>query len=112
MIALNEPHTSGRYEPGALIRHRRYGYRGVVVSVDAECQADNEWYQKNQTQPDRNQSWHHVLVHETSTVTYAAGENLQPDDSTEEIQNPLVPHFFTAFDGVGYVRNSRPWPGG
>jgi heat shock protein HspQ len=110
MIALNEPLSNGRYEPGDLVRHRRYGYRGVVVSVDDICQADEAWYQKNQTRPDRDQPWHHVLVHETSTVTYAAGDNLLPEIEVAPIQHPLVEHFFAGFDGQKYIRNERQWP--
>lgn len=112
MIAFNESLASGRYEPGDLIRHSRYGYRGVVVSVDDACQADDDWYKKNQTQPDRDQAWHHVLVHGTSTTTYAAGENLLPDPSGGAVQHPLVPVFFDDFDGERYQRNDRGWPDG
>lgn len=112
MIAFNEELSSGAFEPGDLVRHRRYGYRGVVVAVDDACQADEAWYKKNQTQPDRDQPWHHVLVHETSTVTYAAGDNLLPDSSGEEILHPLTEHFFASFDGQKYVRNERQWPTG
>ena len=108
MIALNP--VPARFEPGQLVRHRRYGYRGVIVAVDDSCQADEDWYQKNQTQPDRSQPWHHVLVHGTSTITYAAGENLVADDSGTPIVHPRLRHFFDDFDGTAYERNERPWP--
>ena len=55
------------FEPGQLIRHRPYGYRGVVVDRDEFCQADDEWYLKNQT---RDQPWYHGLVDGSSTCTY------------------------------------------
>ena len=109
MIAFNESLARGRHEPGELVRHSRYGYRGVVVAVDDACQADEAWYQKNNTQPDRDQPWHHVLVHGTSTTTYAAGENLLPDTTADEIRHPLVSVFFSSFDGDRYVRNDREW---
>jgi heat shock protein HspQ len=111
MIALNDSHESQRFEVGTLVQHRRYGYRGVVVAVDDVCRADEAWYQKNQSQPDRDQPWHHVLVHGTPTVTYAAGQNLMLDTELVEIHHPLVAEFFTSFDGEKYVRNDRPWPG-
>ena len=109
MIALNRP-PRPVFEPGQLIVHRRYGYRGVVVTCDERCQASEEWYEKNQTQPDRNQPWYHVLVHGTSTCTYAAAENLAADTSGEPIQHPLVEHFFVEFKEGRYVRNQTPWP--
>ena len=116
MIALNPPFRSRPdqrpvFEPGQIIRHRRYLYRGVVVQRDESCQADDAWYYKNQTQPDRNQPWYHVLVDESVSVTYAAAENLEADDSGDPIAHPLLTHFFLAFEEGRYVRNERPWPG-
>ena len=86
MIAINSPpsdRTRDRpvFEPGQLVRHRRYGYRGVVVDRDECCRAGDDWYLKNQTQPDRDQPWYHVLVDGSSTCTYAASESLVADSS-------------------------------
>lgn len=111
MIALNNSPDGQRFEVGTLVQHRRYGYRGVVVAVDDSCQADEAWYQTNQTQPNRNQPWHHVLVHQTPTVTYAASQNLMVDTESAPIDHPLVEVFFSDFDGEKYIRNDRPWPG-
>ena len=117
MISFNHPgrgdsQTSNQpiFEPGQLVRHRRYGYRGVVVNADSVCCADDKWYQKNQTQPDRDQAWYHILVHQSSQSTYAAEENLMPDFSESEIQHPLVPYFFSGFEDGIYIRNDQPWP--
>ena len=100
-----------RFKPGQLVRHRRYGYRGVVADLDATCKADDTWYQKNKTQPDRAQPWYHVLVHGTSSATYAAQENLLPDDSSEPVQHPMIDFFFNDFFDGRYVRNDTPWVG-
>jgi len=112
MIALAETSNVGRhrFEPGQLVRHRRYGYRGVVVERDESCQADEAWYQKNQTQPDRNQPWYHVLVSDSSSCTYAAAENLIADESGLPISHPLLAYFFDAFEDGRYIRNEQPWP--
>ena len=58
--------SPARFQPGHLVRHRRYGYRGVVVALDLECGAGDDWYRSNRTQPDRDQPWYHVLVHGSS----------------------------------------------
>ena len=106
-----EPTPGFRFRPGDLVRHRRYGYRGVVVQGDAACQADESWYRSNQTQPDRGQPWYHVLVHGSVHTTYAAQENLKADPGGGPIAHPLLEHFFDAFEGTSYLRNDRPWPG-
>ena len=100
-----------RFLIGQLVRHRRYGYRGVVVDFDIRCIASDDWYEANQTQPDRDQPWYHVLVDGSTYVTYAAEENLLADDTDQPIHHPLVPHLFAAFDGQRYRRNDTPWPG-
>lgn len=117
MIAINRPATDSTderpvFEPGQLVCHRRYGYRGVVVERDERCLADDAWYLKNQTQPDRDQPWYHVLVDGTPTCTYAASENLMPDASGLPISHPLLPHFFSGFVNGSYIRNDEPWPRG
>lgn len=103
--------SRSRFEQGALVRHKRYNYRGVVVEVDDTCQADESWYRNNTSRPERNQPWYYVLVHGTTHVTYAAQASLELDDSSEAVIHPFVPHFFARFEGGRYVRNDRPWPG-
>lgn len=116
MIQFNPPSppdsssSSAQFRPGQLVQHRRYGYRGVVVALDLECQADEGWYQSNKTQPDRDQAWYHVLVHASHQVTYAAQSSLMGDPAGGEIDHPLIDRFFTEFVNGFYVRNSRPWP--
>lgn len=104
--------SPARYQVGQLVRHRRYGYRGVVVAFDSSCQADEQWYQGNRTQPSRDQPWYHVLVHGSDAITYAAESNLLPDESCDPVDHPCVELFFRDFDDGRYVRNQRPWMAG
>jgi heat shock protein HspQ len=106
-VFANEP----KFKPGQLVKHKRYHYRGVVVEYDLHCQAADDWYVSNQTQPDRNQPWYHVLVHNSAVNTYAAETSLMPDDTHEPIIHPLVDFFFSKFNGSHYVRNDEPWAG-
>ena len=82
---------------GEIIHHKRYGYRGVIVEFDRHCTADQGWYQKNQTQPDREQPWYHVLVDGATQTAYVAQENLEPDKIKTRVQHPLVSRYFTSF---------------
>ena len=99
-----------KFQPGQLVKHKRYGYRGVIVSVDRHCKADPDWYMSNQSQPNRKQPWYHVLVHDSATVTYPAQENLLEDDSGVPVNHPLVDLFFSSFEAGVYIRNESPWP--
>ena len=114
-MILNVGNTSSNDLPlefsiGQVVKHRRYGYRGVILDLDLRCRADDTWYWKNQTQPRRDQPWYHVLVHHLQMSTYAAQENLLPDLSGEAIDHPLVQYFFVGFENDRYIRNDRPWP--
>ena len=101
MIAFNRPQPV--FEIGQLVVHRRYNYRGVVVACDDECQAPDEWYQANKTQPDRHQPWYHVLVHGSSKTTYVAERNLVPAADRGPIEHPLLDTFFTHLEGGAYA---------
>jgi len=35
------------YNIGQVIFHKHYNFRGVIVDVDAEFSADDEWYNTN-----------------------------------------------------------------
>lgn len=104
--------TEARFRVGDLVRHVRYGYRGVVVAFDTRCQASEAWYRKNQTRPAREQPWYHVLVDGSSHTTYAAETSLAADPSGAPVEHPLVAHFFVELEDGRYVRNDRPWPPG
>lgn len=103
--------TEPKFGPGTLVVHRRYGYRGLIVSFDPRCMADERWYLANRTQPNQNQAWYHVLVHDSAMTTYAAESNLLPDPSGEEVNHPLVDEFFFRSPDGQYQRNDCPWPG-
>lgn len=103
--------TAPKFTPGTLVRHRRYGYRGLVVAVDDRCQASHEWYMSNRSQPELNQPWYHVLVHQSATTTYAAESNLVDDASEEPIDHPLIDEYFSFEPPARYLRNERPFVG-
>ncbi|WP_309398906.1 heat shock protein HspQ [Cerasicoccus maritimus] len=117
MIAPREAFEQGgeskpHFAPGDLVRHRRYGYRGVVVHRDTVCQASEQWYLSNQTQPDREQPWYYVLVDESDQTTYAAQSSLKLDEDTDCIMHPWVNLYFSGFDDGKYERNDKPWDPG
>lgn len=96
-----------QFEIGQIVHHRRYGYRGVVFERDATCQADEAWYQKNMTQPPRNQPWYHVLVDGQCHTTYVAESNLEPAQSKHPVRHPYIDRLFSGFHGGKYWRESQ-----
>ncbi len=96
--AGGDSEARAQFSPGQLIHHRLFDYRGVVVDVDATCQASDEWYEQvARSRPPRDRPWYHVLVHGATHMTYVAERNLEPDESGQPITHPLLEHFFSLF---------------
>lgn len=97
---------ASKYEPGQIIHHKRFGYRGVILAVDETFQGTERWYQEvARSRPPRDRPWYHVLVHGSEAETYVAERNLELDDSSAPITHPLVEVFFDELREGRYVRN-------
>ena len=95
-----------KFSVGELIHHRLFGYRGVIIDVDQNFQASEEWYEAvAKSRPPKNKPWYHVLVHQSEASTYVAEQNLEPDDSVEPIDHPMLGNFFSKLDNGRYIRN-------
>jgi heat shock protein HspQ len=96
------------FQTGLLVRHRLYGYRGVVVTHDPYCMAGDTWYKANKTQPSKEQPWYHVLVHESGGLsTYVAQSNLVQDESGKPIEHPRLRCYFADFKDGRYCLKEK-----
>lgn len=95
-----------KFSIGELIHHRLFDYRGVIVDVDRNFQATEEWYEiVARSRPPKNKPWYHVLVDGSPHFTYVAEQNLESDDSLAPIDHPMLAHFFCKLDDGKYIRN-------
>ena len=80
------PADSPKFEPGDVIFHKKYGYRGIVVDFDITCQAPDSWYQSN-------------LVY---------------DQLEKPVIHAMLNLFFSGHDEENnkYLRNTIPWDPG
>ena len=98
-----------KFSPGQLVHHNRFGYRGVVVDVDATFEGSDEWYEAvARSRPPRDRPWYHVLVHAATHTTYVAERHLEADESGAPIEHPLLDACFTEFRDGRYVRADVP----
>jgi len=99
-------HKAARFTIGMLVRHRLFGYRGVIYDVDPVFQGSEEWYTTMaRTKPPKDQPWYRVLVHSQTHETYVAERNLEQDESGAEVQHPHIALYFDAFENGRYRRN-------
>jgi heat shock protein HspQ len=93
-----------KFNVGELVHHKLFGYRGVVVDVDASYQGTEEWYEKiARSRPPKDEPWYHVLVDEGDQNTYVAERNLEYDLLKDTIDHPLVNMIFNKFENGAYV---------
>jgi heat shock protein HspQ len=94
-----------RFSVGQLVHHRRFGYRGVILDVDASFSLSEDWYEHMaRSRPPRDRPWYQVLVHDADHTTYVAERNLEPDESGAPIRHPLLEEYFTGFEDGRYSR--------
>lgn len=102
------PEYEARFGPGQLVRHNRFGYRGVVVDVDPVFSGSDDWYdQVARSRPPRDAPWYHVLPDRAEHMTYVAERHLEADEAGEPIEHPLLARFFDAFRSGRYARDGR-----
>ncbi len=94
-----------KFESGQLIHHKRFGYRGVIVSVDDTFKGEDDWYDRvARSRPPKDRPWYHVLVHDSDAETYVAERHLEIDDSVAPIDHPLLDIFFDELCNGRYIR--------
>lgn len=97
--------SDARFSVGEVVRHRLFGYRGVVVDVDPVFELTDEWYEQvARSRPPRDAPWYHVVAEGSDAMRYVAERNLESDPSGQPVDSPLVDQFFTAFDAGRYTR--------
>ena len=107
-LSTQPSEATARFSPGELIHHVRFGYRGVVVDVDATFQLSDEWYEQiAKSRPPKDKPWYHVLVDGSTSATYVAERHLETDEPLEPIRHPLLEDYFRVFRDGRYVAESR-----
>ncbi len=76
---------------GQPIKHRLYGYEGVVVDVDASFSLSDEWYQRQVfSGASKNQPWYLILVKNSSIQTYVAESCLEQLATQPRVNQSLL----------------------
>ncbi|KAH9490466.1 hypothetical protein Btru_033927 [Bulinus truncatus] len=89
-----------KFRVGQVVRHKIWGYRGVIVGWDPIAKAPEEWLDKMHP-PDK---WRD---RSDPQMTYVPEENLEAITDTE-IKHPNVQNYFDSFNGVQFLLTPRP----
>jgi heat shock protein HspQ len=90
-----------RFSIGDVVKHRTFGFRGVVFDIDPVFANSEEWYEAipQDIRPDRQQPFYHLLAEngESSYVAYVSQQNLVSDDSDEPVDHPAISGIFGGY---------------
>lgn len=103
------PIVHARFSIGDVVKHRMFGFRGVVFDIDPVFANSDEWYEAipESARPDKDQPFYHLLAEngESSYVAYVSQQNLVTDDSEEPVDHPAITGMFGAYtDGKYQLR--------
>ncbi len=93
--------TRARFAIGDVVRHRHYGFRGVVFDIDPVFANSEEWYESipPEVRPNREQPYYHLLAEneESSYVAYVSQQNLLSDPDGGPVDHPSLSQMFEEF---------------
>ncbi len=102
-----------RFRIGDTVRHRMFGFRGVVFDIDPVFANSEEWYEAipEAMRPPRDQPFYHLFADngESSYVAYVSQQNLLVDDSGEPIDHPAIAALFEVKDDGRYQLGAERW---
>jgi heat shock protein HspQ len=110
--ALPRVNSKAKYPIGNQVKHRIFGFRGVIFDVDPVFSNSEEWYESipENVRPKRDQPFYHLFAeapNKAPYVAYVSEQNLIEDDEQgEPINHPEIEDFFEDFiDGRFVLRN-------
>ncbi len=103
--------TRARFAIGDVVRHRQFGFRGVIFDIDPVFANSEEWYEAipQDIRPRRDQPFYHLLAEneDSSYVAYVSQQNLLADSEGGPVDHPSVSQIFDDFaDGRYRLRRS------
>ncbi|NIX77557.1 heat shock protein HspQ [Microvirga terricola] len=91
--------SSAKFAIGQVVRHRVFGFRGLIFDVDPEFDNTEEWWLAipEDIRPHKEQPFYHLFAEnaETEYIAYVSEQNLVPDHSGDPLRNPLIGEMFT-----------------
>lgn len=100
-----------RFGIGDVVKHRLFGFRGVVFDIDPQFANTDEWYEAipEHARPAKDQPFYHLLAEnaEGSYIAYVSQQNLVTDESDEPIDHPAISGLFGAYQDGKYTLRPR-----
>jgi len=95
-----------KFAIGQVVKHRNFGFRGVIYDVDPVFANTDEWWEAIpvDSRPSKDQPFYHLLAEndQSTYVAYVSEQNLLPDDSGQPVGHPHTALIFDHFQPGRY----------
>lgn len=99
------------FAPGAIVRHRLFGFRGVVFDIDPVFANSEEWYQSipESMRPAKDQPFYHLLAEndDSAYIAYVSQQNLVADGDAGPVDHPQIAEMFDGLEDGRYRLRPR-----
>ena len=104
--------STAKYGIGQVVKHRMFGFRGVIFDVDPVFDNTEEWYQAipENIRPHKDQPFYHLFAEreDSEFVAYVSEQNLLTDDSGAPVAHPQVSEIFVQDENGDYIDVANP----
>ena len=99
--------SKAKFPIGAQVRHRLFGFRGVIFDVDPVFNNTEEWYRSipEDIRPSKDQPFYHLFARDQDDspyIAYVSEQNLVPEEDDEPFYHPELEDFFVGLDDEGH----------
>ncbi|MDD9877323.1 MAG: heat shock protein HspQ [Magnetovibrio sp.] len=107
--------ASAKFEIGMPVKHRVYGFRGVIFDVDPVFNNTDEWWESipEDVRPRKNQPFYHLLAEtpepeRSPYIAYVSEQNLvAEDENADPIDHPELDEFFVGMEDGRFVLRQK-----
>lgn len=105
--------SQAKFPIGKKVRHKRFGFRGVIFDVDPEFANTEEWYESipAEVRPRKDQPFYHLFAenHDKSPyIAYVSEQNLEAEESEDPIKHPGIDEYFKGRANGVYLPRIKP----
>ncbi len=111
--AFPRVNATAKYPIGNQVKHRIFGFRGVIFDVDPVFANSDEWYESipESSRPRKDQPFYHLFAEapdKAPYVAYVSEQNLVDDDELDEpISHPEMEDVFEDLVDGRFVLRSK-----
>ena len=104
--------ATAKFLIGMPVRHRLYGFRGIIFDVDPTFGNTEEWYQSipEGVRPRKDQPFYHLFAvnpDQSPYIAYVSEQNLVADGDEPPIRHPGIDAYFEGMENGRFLSRDK-----